>query len=140
MAKIDVIYGERAFAGIEAATDGGVWLNPAEFSRISGWELKPQGFCKNEQCYPIPAARRAEFVRDAEAGYNLSALADLIGQPVVSDSEHQVWCFGEAAESRKRTLTSLKAPDFTLPDLAGRMHSLSEYRGKKVLLVSWASW
>ena len=32
------------------------------------------------------------------------------------------------------------APDFTLPDLEGRLHSLSEHRGKKVLLVTWASW
>ena len=27
-----------------------------------------------------------------------------------------------------------KAPDFTLPDQNGIMHSLSEYSGKKVLL------
>jgi peroxiredoxin len=32
------------------------------------------------------------------------------------------------------------APDFTLPDLDGRMHSLSDYRGKKVFLLAWASW
>ena len=28
----------------------------------------------------------------------------------------------------------IKAPDFTLPDQNGNMHSLSEYRGKKVIL------
>ena len=28
----------------------------------------------------------------------------------------------------------VKAPDFTLPDQNGNMHSLSEYRGKKVIL------
>ena len=33
-----------------------------------------------------------------------------------------------------------EAPDFTLPDAAGRLHRLSEHRGKKVLLVTWASW
>lgn len=27
-----------------------------------------------------------------------------------------------------------KAPDFTLPDQNGDMHSLSEYKGKKVIL------
>jgi len=37
-------------------------------------------------------------------------------------------------------LRSLEAPDFTLPDLDGKLHSLSDYRGKKVLLMSWASW
>jgi peroxiredoxin Q/BCP len=30
--------------------------------------------------------------------------------------------------------TGTKAPDFTLPDQNGDMHSLSEYRGKKVIL------
>ncbi len=30
--------------------------------------------------------------------------------------------------------TGIKAPDFTLPDQNGEMHSLSEYRGQKVVL------
>ena len=37
-------------------------------------------------------------------------------------------------------LRSGEAPDFALPDLSGRMHRLSDYRGKKVLLYAWASW
>jgi hypothetical protein len=64
----------------------------------------------------------------------------LLRQPMVADPENHAYCFGEAAGERKRILTSLDAPDFTLPDLEGRMHSLSQYRGKKVFLVSWASW
>ena len=32
------------------------------------------------------------------------------------------------------------APDFALKDLAGREHKLSDYRGKKVMLVFWATW
>ena len=45
-----------------------------------------------------------------------------------------------SAAERAKTLSSLEAPDFTLPDLDGRLHSLSEQRGKKVLLVAYASW
>lgn len=37
-------------------------------------------------------------------------------------------------------LASLEAPDFTLPDLDGRPHSLSDYRGQKILLAAYASW
>jgi len=33
-----------------------------------------------------------------------------------------------------------RAPDFALPDPSGRVHRLSDHRGKKVLLVTWASW
>ena len=31
-------------------------------------------------------------------------------------------------------------PDFELPNLKGEMVKLSDYRGKRVLLVCWASW
>lgn len=32
------------------------------------------------------------------------------------------------------------APDFTLTDTTGKDHKLSDYRGKNVLLVFWATW
>ena len=32
------------------------------------------------------------------------------------------------------------APDFTLTDIAGKEQKLSDYRGKNVLLVFWATW
>ena len=31
-------------------------------------------------------------------------------------------------------------PDFTLPDLAGEEWTLSQLRGRTVLLYAWASW
>ena len=47
---------------------------------------------------------------------------------------------GVSAEERGRRLASLEAPDFTLPDLDGRLHSLSDHRGAKVFLVAYGSW
>jgi peroxiredoxin len=32
------------------------------------------------------------------------------------------------------------APDFVLTDISGRQHRLSDYRGKDVMLIFWASW
>lgn len=136
---VDIIYGERVTPRVAARVEGdALWLSADDLERASGWAPKPEGLCKGETCVPIPQGRSAEFA--AAARYNLAALAATLGQPVIHDDEHGVWCFGEAAEARARTLRSLHAPDFTLPDLEGRMHSLSEHRGKKVLLVSWASW
>ena len=34
----------------------------------------------------------------------------------------------------------LAAPDFTLPDMDGEDHALSDYRGKVVMLNFWATW
>jgi hypothetical protein len=136
---IDIIYGARVTDGVDADAKGGeLWLKAADLERVSGWTHKPEGFCKGDVCVPVPAPRKDEFVRGES--YNLAALADLLGQPMVADAENRAYCFGEAAAERKRILTSLDAPDFTLPDLDGRMHSLSQCRGKKVFLVSWASW
>lgn len=33
-----------------------------------------------------------------------------------------------------------EAPDFTVTDLNGKKHTLSEYRGKNVMLIFWATW
>jgi hypothetical protein len=52
----------------------------------------------------------------------------------------EAWVLGTGARDRARVLQSLQAPDFTLPDLDDRMHALSEHRGRKVLLATWASW
>jgi peroxiredoxin len=45
------------------------------------------------------------------------------------------WAMGE-----RPPVVGMTAPDFSLTDLQGRSHSLSEYRGKIVLLNFWATW
>jgi len=122
---------EDAVASVAAeAQNEDLWLAPSELERL-GWTLEPEGLCRGPLCVPIPLARRAEFVR-ADGAANLAALTRHRGQGVVHDAEH-----GELRDAARR---SLAAPDFTLPDLDGRLHSLSELRGRKVLLNSWASW
>ena len=61
-------------------------------------------------------------------------------RPVAVDHEERVAYLGVAAATRSAALASLEAPDFALPDLAGRRYTLAEQRGRKVLLVAWASW
>jgi len=118
--------------------DNNLWISNADLTRATGWELKPQGACLSDRCVPIPAGRESEFVRPGS--FNLSAFARHLGQPSVYDKQHSLWSFSDSPDEIGDRLSSLEAPDFTLPDLDGKLHSLSDYRGKKVLLMSWASW
>ena len=115
-----------------------LWLPIESLEAATGWSLKPEGACLGDVCVPIPHGREAEFVRPRQ--FNITALAHHLGQPVVRDDAHGVWAIGDSAEARAGRLTSLQAPDFTLPDIDGKFHSLSDYRGRKVFLASWASW
>jgi peroxiredoxin len=45
-----------------------------------------------------------------------------------------------APETEAAVSQSIKAPDFTLPDLNGTSFSLADYSGKPVLVVFWATW
>lgn len=101
-----------------------------------GWDLKPQGLCKADRCIPTSALQAAVHTD----GIDLRALADVLGRPLALDLDERVACLGASARERGAQLAALEAPDFTLPDLAGRRHSLSEHRGKKVFLVAYASW
>jgi hypothetical protein len=137
---VTIIYEDTAVSVENARAQGDdLWIPMRELQAATGWELKPQGLCRDERCVPIPPARRDQFLRSDDV-VNLAALARQLGQPVIHDDSHGVWFFGESADARRDALASLKAPDFTLPDIDGKMHSLSDYRGHKVLLLSWASW
>jgi len=138
---IEVIYADRPAQAVNAKAErDNLWLSAAELAKVSGWELKPEGVCKSDVCVPIPAGRELDFVRDNRKSFNLASFARLMGQPVLHDDKNTVWHFGENAGARRSALKSLEAPDFELPDLDGKMHRLSDYRGKKVLLAAWASW
>jgi AhpC/TSA family len=101
-----------------------------------GWELKPQGICREEVC--IPASARKDLVAGEQV--NLNALASVLGRPLVVDAAENTAYLGASAQERADALRSLTAPDFELPDLSGKLHRLSDQRGKKVLLVAYASW
>ena len=82
---------------------------------------------------------RVTAVSEAE-GAALAKQAEAAGRPIAVDLDEHAAYLGISAAERAKALASLEAPDFTLPDLDGRPHSLSAQRGKKVLLVAYASW
>ena len=108
----------RAVMLTAAVDDGGVRLAAAELEARLGWALPPS---------------RLDAI-------DLGELAETLGRPLALDVAERCAYLGVAAAERAAALASLSAPDFSLPDLSGRVHSLSEQRGTKVLLVAYASW
>lgn len=111
-------------------------LTPSELERGLGWELKPEGLCRGGLCVPLQNA--ADLV--SADGVDLAAVARLLERPLALDLDERVAYLGVSAAQRAAQLATLQAPEFTLPDLSGRRHSLSAYRGRKVLLTAYASW
>ena len=120
---------------IDGRSDGGsLWIDGAQLASLTGYELKPEGACREDVCVPL----NDELVRGDRV--DAAGFWRLVGRPVLRDESGSVWLLAEAASTRRDVLSSGQAPDFTLPDLDGTQHSLSEFRGKKVFLATWASW
>lgn len=117
-------------------SDAQVRIAPVALQSALGWELKPQGLCKDDIC--VPTSGQVGLV--SNDGVDLAGFANAVRRPLAMDLDERVACLGVSASDRSAQLASLTAPDFTLPDLNGTPHSLSDYRGKKVLLVAYASW
>ena len=109
-----------------------LWVRAADLPRINEFELKPEGACRADMCIPV-----AKVLKSGE-WFNLSGFARKLGETVVADSG--VWSFGEIPVVRGSFYNSRMAPDFDAPDRKGRVVHLSDFRGKKVLVFTWASW
>ena len=98
-----------------------------DFEARTGWRFLEAGACKGDVCVPLP-----------DGPISLYDLADALGMPVVHDERHGVWALGP--EIAQHSLATAEAPDLALPDLAGEEFRLRDLRGRKVVLLAWASW
>ena len=122
---------------LAAVVDGtAVRIRPEALADGLGWRLEAQGLCRGDVCVPV----RNRAALETASGVDLAALARVLDRPLALDVDEAVGVLGASASERGARLSSLHAPDFTLPDLAGRTHSLRDQRGKKTLLIAWASW
>jgi peroxiredoxin len=126
---------------ITARSDGQRLLaDPTSLADATGWVLKPEGLCRGDVCVPV-RDRDALLARDADAGeVDLAAFASALGRPYAIDLDEEVMVLGESAGVVAERLRSLEAPDVTLADLEGEPVALSEFSGRKRILVTWASW
>jgi hypothetical protein len=109
-------------------------VDVAAFEVATGWAIKPEGACRGDVCVPLPADARLEDGR-----VRVDVVADRLGAPVLHGDDHQVWAVGPSTLGG-RALATAEAPELELPDVDGNAFKLSSLRGKKVLLVAWASW
>jgi hypothetical protein len=104
----------------------GLDVSARQFEEMTGWAIKAEGACKGDVCVPLGGAE-----------FDLVAVADKLGMPLVQDDQHQLWALGPSSLGG-RALTTAEAPELVLPDLDGRPFALSSLRGQKVVLVAWA--
>ena len=109
-------------------------LTAEEFERITGWEIKPEGACREEVCVPLPSLEA-----DPEGRIDVAVVAERLGMPIAHDESHGLWALGPRSGDR-RVLDSTRMPDLVLPDFEGNEFDVASRRGRKVVLIAWASW
>ena len=119
------------------APDATVRLSADAVLQSLGWERKSEGLCRDAVCIPT---RSLAGVEGDDGLFDLARLAALLERPCAIDIDGAAAFVGVGAPQRAARLARFEAPDFTLPDLDGRPHSLADHRGKKVFLATWASW
>ena len=124
---------------VDAVADearGSYLVDPTDLPDVLGWTLTPNGLCRGDVCVAVPDA---DAVRVGDR-VDLSAVAAAVGRPTVVDLDAGIVAVALPAEDRRRALTDLVAPAFTLPDLDGVPRRLSEWAGVKKLLVTFSTW
>jgi hypothetical protein len=117
--------------------DGDRLLVPVDSLESStGWQLKPEGLCQGDVCFPVRDP--AGLVHGDEV--DVRELAARVGRVAAIDAAEGVGVIGASAAERAESMTSLRAPSFTLPDLQGHPVHLDDFAGTKRLLLAFASW
>ena len=124
-------------AKAEVGSDFGQFAIPLnDFEIITGWILKPEGLCIDQICM---AVRDPKSLTN-QTEIDLVEFARVTNQNIVVDQERKIAVLGEHAETRSEAMTTLDAPDFTLPDIHGKQVSFSDFNRRKRLLLAWSSW
>ncbi len=119
-----------------------LWVTPDDLTRVNDFVLKPEGACLDDLCVPVNQEFDSDLVvtRGAIKWFSLTGFAALMGQEFVVDRDTDTWSFGSIPITRSSYIQQAVAPDFTLPDRDGNPISLKDFRGRKVMILSWASW
>ena len=130
---VTVLYNDRIVKLGQVRPDPkDLWIRADDLPRVNEFTLKPEGACRADMCIPVPKALKSG------PWFNLTGFAERVHQASVHEAG--VWSLGEMPVVRGDFYRSRIAPDFAVPDRKGRTVHLSDFRGKQVLLITWASW
>jgi hypothetical protein len=131
-----VVLADKATVVKGSWVEGEPYVTPEDLETVLGWQVKPEGLCKNDACIPI-----GNSINFGEGDYlNLEEAATLVGHPSLSAPEVGMITIGQAHDVRSKALKDRVAPNFTLSDISGVDRSMSDWTGKKRLLVAFSSW
>ena len=97
----------------------------ATVAKRLGWDLKPEGLCRDAVCVPL---------RDHTS---VDALAAALRRPLVEDRKHKLRAIGPETG---RAILSARAPELRLPAWGGGEFALNSLLGQKVVIIAWAPW
>ena len=138
MEKINeiIVLSEKVNALEGSWIDGEPYVTATDIEKVLGWQVKPEGLCRGDVCIPIDDG----IVSQDDNSLNLKDVAAIAGRPSLSAPEARIITIGQPHAVRSKALKDRIAPDFTLPDISGADQALSDWAGKKRLLVAFSSW
>ena len=135
MTQLTVI-DESGSHSFEKVGFGNLGVSANSFSHATGWTLKAEGLCKDEVCVPVSnTATMSDGV-----SIDVAEFARVTDRKTVIDAARNVVALGEQASARAEFMATLDAPNFTLPDINGKLVSLSDFTHRKKLILAWSSW
>ncbi len=117
---------------VDARIDGDqIWIAADDLDDAIGWVRKPEGLCRGAMCVPVRNSI------EVDGSLDLGAVAAALGKQLVFDPAGPVAAIADdpMARGEIRNLHEL-----SLPDVDGQAVDLSDVAGRKVVLITWASW
>ncbi len=135
--RITVLWEAQVLEMAAPAGAGPGVVAAADFARLTGWDLRPEGLCNGDACVPV---RDRDAAVPADGLLDLAVVGPLLDRPVVVDADAGIVAVGATRQARRQALVDRRAPSFTLPGLDGADHTLEELQGRATVLVTFSSW
>ena len=125
MSTIRVVADETTLAAGSIAGNQAIVAADA-LQQLLGWHLEDEGLCRDDVCVPIADRSRIE---QGSMVY-LVGVAVALGRPSLIDADAATVVIGAPTADRSAALRDRRAPDLSLPDLAGVPRTVAGWTGK----------